>query len=344
MRILPILLVAFLTTSGGAGAAEPAQGEKADNTACYVCHPGLKQELITTTHLAKGYGCVKCHGASTEHLQDEMQMTTPDVLYGRRQVDAMCTECHQFPHEDVEQEVKDFLAEWRGRSRPNGRTIYENSICTDCHGTHNIDTERDKADEQEASKWLSAFNGTDLTGWRPVGSAEWKVRLGRIVGTPGADRPGDLLSEAEYGDYRMAVTFRADMPLHAGLWLRANGESLGPRVEIFEHENPRAFTGSVNVPGTGLVLRNVHDDLFDPGGWNTLSVEARGLRVTVWLNGEQIGAVRCLPPGKGRIGLHLQGGTPAAGSQLAVREVQVRELPAEDSENEDTQRKSAGAP
>jgi len=342
MRILPILLAAWLATS--AAAAEPAEGEKADNTACYVCHPGLKQELITTVHLAKGYGCVKCHGASTEHLQDEMQMTTPDVLYGRRQVDAMCAECHDFPHEDVEQEVKDFLAEWRGRSRPNGRTIYANSICTDCHGTHNIDTERDEADEPDPGEWLAAFNGTDLSGWRPAGNAEWNVRLGRIVGTPGADRAGDLLSEAEYADYRMAVTFRADMPLHAGLWLRANGESLGPRVEIFEHENPRAFTGSVGVPGTGLALLNVRDDLFDAGGWNTLSVEVRGQRVTVWLNGEQIGAVRCLPPGKGRIGLHLKGGTADAGSQLAVREILVRELPAEDSENEDIEHEDAEAP
>ena len=103
-----------------AGAAEDENVKKADNSKCYVCHPSLKSEEITTSHLAAGHGCVKCHGASTEHLQDEMQMTTPDILYGRRQVDAMCGECHEDPHEDVEAELKSFLEKWRGHSGPDG--------------------------------------------------------------------------------------------------------------------------------------------------------------------------------------------------------------------------------
>jgi len=110
-----------------------------------------------------------------------------------------------------------------------------------------------------------------------------------------------------------------------------------PKMRYRKLGKTGAFTGSVGLPGNGLVLRNVRDELFDPGGWNTLSVEVRGRRAAVWLNGQQIGAVRCLPPGKGRIGLHLKGGTGEAGSQLAVREIQVRELPAEDSETKDTQ-------
>ena len=62
---------------------------------------------------------------------------------------------------------------------------------------------------------------------------------------------------------------------------------------------PTAFTGSVTLPGEGLVLVNVGDDLFDAGGWNTLSVEVRHRRVAVWLNGGEVGAVRIAGPGKG---------------------------------------------
>ena len=29
-----------------------------------------------------------------------------------------------------------FLAEWKGKTRPNGRLILQQATCTDCHGTH----------------------------------------------------------------------------------------------------------------------------------------------------------------------------------------------------------------
>jgi len=311
-----------------AAAAETAGDKtKADNKACYVCHPGMKNEKITAVHLAAGHGCTECHGPSIDHFQDEMQMTTPDVLYGRTQVDAMCGKCHEDSHEDVEKQLIAFMQKWGNRSRENGRTVSETSICTDCHGTHNIHKKADSDSAAEAAAWQSAFNGTDLTGWTSSGSADWKIKLGRIVGTPGAEGAGDLLSDVEYADYQAAITFRADFPIHAGFWLRAADVDRGPRVEVFEHHNPTAFTGSVGLPGRQLIMLNVREDLFDTGGWNTLAVEVRGDRVATWLNGEEIGAVCCDAPEKGRIGLHLKGGPGYERAQISVREVQIQRLP-----------------
>jgi len=304
--------------------------QKADNGMCYVCHLGLKTEEITTVHLAEGCGCTKCHGPSNDHMHDEMLMTTPDRLYGRREVDAMCGECHEDSHQDVEPEVAAFLQKWRGRDRPNGRAISEQSICTDCHGTHNIDTEL-KSPAEPPAEFVPLFNGRDLAGWKSSGKADWKIKLGRIVATPGTDG-GDLWSEAQYEDYLMAITFRVEMPVHAGIWLRATDAARGPRLEIFKHAKPAAFTGSVGLPGKGLILINFREDLFDPGAWNTLSVEVRARRVAVWLNGEEIGAVCCDVPAKGRIGLHIKGGPGYENAELTVRELQVRKLPAQQQE------------
>jgi len=75
-----------------------------------------------------------------------------------------------------------------------------------------------------------------------------------------------------------------------GIWLRSDDSDRGVRVEIFEHENPTAFTGSLGLPGRQLVMLNLRKDLFDAGGWNTLAVEVRGSRAAVWLNGAEIGA------------------------------------------------------
>jgi hypothetical protein len=57
------------------------------------------------------------------------------------------------------------------------------------------------------------------------------------------------LTQATYEDYRLSVTFRVQLPIHAGIWLRHRHSALGPRIEIFESKNPRAFTGSVLIGG-----------------------------------------------------------------------------------------------
>lgn len=306
-------------STGGSAAEKPA-----DNSLCYVCHLHLQEEKIATVHLKGEITCVDCHGSSADHMHDEMLMTTPDILFGRTEVNDMCRQCHK-PHKDAAK-VRAFLEKWRGRDRPNGRVITENSICTDCHGRHNIVRDSSARRKEEPEDWTAAFNGEDLAGWRPSG-ASWTVKRGRIVGVLVADgKGGDLWSQSARGDYQLAVTFRAEWPLHAGVWLSATDAEPGPRVEIFESREPRAFTGSVRVGGKDLALLNLRKDLLDREGWNTLAVKVQGNRIQVWLNGEEIGAVRTPGLGKGRIGLHLEGGPEYSKGELSVREVLVQPL------------------
>jgi len=151
----------------------PQRTPPADNSLCYVCHLTLQTEEITAKHLAEGIGCEKCHGLSREHMHDEMLMTKPDRLYGRKQVDAMCADCHD-------------------------------------------------------------------------------------------NRPG-----------------------------------------------------SVYVPGKGFALLNLREDLLDGDGWNTLTVEVRGPRAAVRLNGEEIGAVVIAGPREAHVGLH-------ADAEIVVREILIQ--------------------
>jgi len=114
--------------AGPATSAAPPIGKNgshhkrtADNSLCYVCHVSLQHEEITKVHLADGYGCVKCHGPSRDHSEDETLMTTPDHLFGRKDIDAMCAECHDRQHQNVKKEVKAFRKKWQGKERPNAR-------------------------------------------------------------------------------------------------------------------------------------------------------------------------------------------------------------------------------
>jgi len=334
--ITAIIVVAGLLTICS---AEESQAEKPnENSKCYVCHPGMKTEEISTIHVEMGVSCDVCHGSSTEHMHDEMLMTEPDLLFGRSEVQRMCSNpsCHKtggdreiYGRQDHMNPaaVEAFFEKWTGRMRPNGRAVNPNSICTDCHGTHNISKplETKSGDEQQA-EWVAAFNGRDLTGWQTSAAANWKVQSGRIVGTAGtSDKGSTLWTEATHENYLLAITFRATWPVHAGIWLRGAESKSGPRIEIFD--SAPAFTGSILMPDKGLALTNIREDLVDRESWNTISARVEGDKVQVWLNGEEIGSVRGIVPAKGKIGLYIEKHSTSKSGQFSVREVQTQKLP-----------------
>ncbi|MHC4440411.1 MAG: 3-keto-disaccharide hydrolase [Planctomycetota bacterium] len=333
--IAAIIVVAGLLTISS---AEESEAEKPnENSKCYVCHPGMKTEAISTIHVAMGISCDVCHGASTEHMHDEMLMTEPDLLFGRAEVQKMCSNssCHK-PGGDREvygrqdhmnpAAVEAFFEKWTGRMRPNGRAVTHDSVCTDCHGTHNISKPLDtKSGDEQQVEWIAAFNGKDLKGWKTSDENNWKVKSGRIVGAAGAsDKGSTLWSETIYENYLLAITFRATWPVHAGIWLRGTESKSGPRIEIFD--SSPAYTGSVLIPGKGLALTNIREDLEDRESWNTISTRIEGDKVQVWLNGEEIGSVRGIGPEKGKIGLYIEKHPASKSAEFCVREVLIQKL------------------
>ncbi|MHC4353319.1 MAG: 3-keto-disaccharide hydrolase [Planctomycetota bacterium] len=340
IRTKPYFVAAIIVVAVFAGGlaitmAEESQAEKpGGNGKCYVCHPAMKTEELTTNHLDMGITCDACHGASTEHMHDEMLMTKPDLLFGRSQVRKMCSNptCHKpgserevygrQDHKDPEA-VEAFFEKWKGRMRPNGRNITHDSICTDCHGTHNIAKPLKTSAEENQAQWAPLFNGRDLKGWRAARGGSWIVKSGRLIGTGASagDKGDSLWTEKDYEDYLLAVTFRAAWPVHAGIWSR--GES-SPRIEIFE--SGPAHTGSVLVPGKGLALVNLREDVEDRESWNTISIKVQGDRTQVWLNSEEIGVVRTVGPAKGKIGLYIARHPDSVSSELTVREMVIQPL------------------
>jgi formate-dependent nitrite reductase cytochrome c552 subunit len=89
------------------------------------------QEEMAKVHLKEEITCVKCHGLSAAHANDEnIGATKPDITYRREQIDASCRKCHE-THDAPATQV---IARWQEIGSP--RTF---SACTDCHGTHKIE-------------------------------------------------------------------------------------------------------------------------------------------------------------------------------------------------------------
>lgn len=100
------------------------------NAACYVCHMTFVTEEISSQHKAQDVGCIKCHGLSAAHANDEdIGATPPDITYERDKVDAACTACHETHDAAASKVVARFVERKLTGASP---------VCTDCHGHHRI--------------------------------------------------------------------------------------------------------------------------------------------------------------------------------------------------------------
>jgi hypothetical protein len=321
-----VILMQTLTVCGGQEDQEQTKKPaKADgNALCYTCHLGLQHEAITAQHVLEGVTCVSCHGPSVEHMHDEMQVTKPDRLFGRGEVNDMCSACHQ-GHTDVAK-VEAFRDEWLGKTRPNGRVITKTSICTDCHGTHNyiIESRHSAATE---SPWIPLFNRRDLEGWRASDAAGWSVKATRLTAVPDPSRKRScLVTENEYADFQLSITFRANWPVQAWVSLRQAKDTCGPSVTIGDSGMSVGRPGSIWLPERTLALANLREDTVDRLAWNTLLIEARQNQYSTWLNGEEIGRVRVDGPAQGKIAIHLAEHPANKESWLQISEIQIKRL------------------
>ena len=106
------------------------------NAACYVCHMSFVREELSRSHQAAKVGCIRCHGLSAPHANDEdVGATKPDVTVSRTQVNPLCRTCHA-THDATPEAV---VARWQHALT----TRFANQpppapACTDCHGSHKI--------------------------------------------------------------------------------------------------------------------------------------------------------------------------------------------------------------
>ena len=114
----------------------PTAAKPMDNSECLICHMDFKTELISAKHESTGVGCTTCHGPSLAHGDDEFNITPPDRLFGRAEIDSFCKGCHRTHVRG--KTYDDFVKKWHSRRRPNGRMILDDSVCTDCHGNHDV--------------------------------------------------------------------------------------------------------------------------------------------------------------------------------------------------------------
>ena len=145
-----------------------------------------------------------------------------------------------------------------------------------------------------SSDTTSLFNGTSLTGWKPVGAAQWRAANGQIVGTA-SGTPGLLALEKSYQDVILRFAYQCN-GCDAGVLLRNASSSAsapgttsalyvglsGPdamtlhRVTLdaqgkeLARTNLYKWTARQNPPGMQLRVLDGGD------GWKHVRVQVRG--------------------------------------------------------------------
>ena len=145
----------------------------------------------------------------------------------------------------------------------------------------------------EKSKWISLFNGKDLTGWTVRGKATWSVENGVLVGVGGM---GHIYTDATCTDFEFKGKFRttadAGAKANSGFYFRANPPADNPNgfprgYEAQICNDPKAaYTGWLWKPGkpTGKAT----ELLTKEGEWFTYRIRVVGEHIEFWINDKPV--------------------------------------------------------
>jgi hypothetical protein len=126
-----VALAACRGPSVGSGVAPAGQGALSAakaNERCYECHLDFRGEALTVVHQKHAVSCVRCHGHSQPHIDDEVRTTKPDAIFRGKAMAVFCLTCHE-PARHRRQPAHAASA---------AREPAKRRSCTACHGEHKL--------------------------------------------------------------------------------------------------------------------------------------------------------------------------------------------------------------
>jgi hypothetical protein len=131
-----------------------------------------------------------------------------------------------------------------------------------------------------AGKPVELFNGSDLSGWKPVieGRAGWRVEDGLLKNGDGAS---DLVTEQKFWNFKLHAEYRIGPKSNSGIGLRGRYE-----IQIFDdHGAPPSAHGNGALYSRIAPVINASKP---PGEWQVFDVTLLGNQLTVILNEAKI--------------------------------------------------------
>lgn len=170
--------------------------------------------------------------------------------------------------------------------------------------------------QELADGWLLLFDGETLFGWEPASKANWRAEQGVLSASEGEE--GLLCTTSDFGDYVLALEFRAAPGGNSGVFVRTpptpdDVAESAYEVNIAPSDNP--------FPTGSLVKRQLAAAVPDSSDWQSMEITTQGPQIKVKLGGRQIlDYTDPKPVHRGRIGLQFRTG------KIEFRNVKLRPL------------------
>jgi hypothetical protein len=186
-----------------------------------------------------------------------------------------------------------------------------------------------------AAEWRPLFNGKDLEGWKALGTAQWRVVEGVIVGGQDGDpkRSGVLTTREQFQDFELQLEFMIDEhgKYNSGVYLRNEPEKPGRsgyQINIGRGAAEEYCAGLYT--NKWLSKGDEKDEIRKKLDWNKLRILAKGAHIEVELNGVKVVDFTDPAPTekllqKGVLAFQTYGAEGHAG-WVKFRLVQIREL------------------
>jgi hypothetical protein len=165
--------------------------------------------------------------------------------------------------------------------------------------------------------WRTLLDGRSMTGWTPIGDANWTVGDGAVQADKGT---GFLVSNENHDDVEIRAELWVDEPANSGIFIRCTNPmqvtaSNAYEVNIFDTRPDPSY-------GTGAIVdvAKVSPMPKAAGKWNTIEIRAKGPHLVVRFNGQTTVDVQDSTHAHGRIALQHGAGL------VKFRKVQVRPI------------------
>ena len=178
-------------------------------------------------------------------------------------------------------------------------------------------------------RFISIFNGKDLTGWTNNGTEKWYVENKELVCESGPDKKyGYLSTNKNYKNFVLTLQFKQESNGNSGVFIRSSIEDTkisGWQVEVAPENQ---HTGGIYESyGRGWLIQPKPEDekWLKMGAWNKMKILVNGDEITSWLNGHQMVYLTDEKIGKGQgfIALQIHDG---GGIKVRWKKIMIKEL------------------
>jgi hypothetical protein len=183
-------------------------------------------------------------------------------------------------------------------------------------------------------KWVSLFNGHDLTGWTKIGKESWTVQNGVIHGQAVTKAYGYLETAKTYKNFQLSLEFKCEGTGNSGVFFHTDFKpgtvDVTPESMQFEVDcTIGRHTGGVYAEdGRYWIVWPAAENatVVRKGEWNTYLVQVNGNRYRSRLNGIQMidfTDPKPKQPADGHIALQLHAGGEG---NMEFRDIMIRDL------------------